>query len=130
MMIPSIITMSESTSSSSSSSDDENKKKHDQQRHTHTRLTYSRHHLVDVAHETIKISENGYYVNQHVKLSLSSKILIRALRVQFIMNTILISLRHWLFMMLLLLLLLLPSVMLVPIMTHHSSIFPTRDTSH
>ena len=59
--------MSESTSSSSSSSDDENKKKHDQQRHTHTRLTYSRHHLVDVAHETIKISENGYYVNQHCK---------------------------------------------------------------
>jgi hypothetical protein len=32
-------------------------------RHTSTHLTYSRHHLVDVAMETIKIAENGYYIN-------------------------------------------------------------------
>lgn len=32
-------------------------------RHTYTHLTYSRHHLIDIAKETIKISENGYYQN-------------------------------------------------------------------
>ncbi len=32
-------------------------------RHTFTHLTYSRHHLVDVAMETINIAENGYYIN-------------------------------------------------------------------
>lgn len=64
-MIPSI-TMSESTSSSSSD-DEKNKQQEQVVRHTHTHLTYSRHHLVDVAHETIQISENGYYVNQHGK---------------------------------------------------------------
>ena len=32
-------------------------------RHTYTHLTYSRHHLVDVAMDTIKISENGQYTN-------------------------------------------------------------------
>jgi hypothetical protein len=30
---------------------------------THTHLTYSRHHLIDVAMETIKISERGSYIN-------------------------------------------------------------------
>jgi hypothetical protein len=32
-------------------------------RHTYTHLTYSRHHLVDIAVETIKIAENGEYTN-------------------------------------------------------------------
>jgi uncharacterized protein (TIGR02452 family) len=32
-------------------------------RHTFTHLTYSRHHLIDIAKETIKISENGQYQN-------------------------------------------------------------------
>lgn len=32
-------------------------------RHTYTHLTYSRHHLIDVAMETIKIAENGQYIN-------------------------------------------------------------------
>ena len=32
-------------------------------RHTFTHLTYSRHHLIDIAKETIKISENGQYDN-------------------------------------------------------------------
>lgn len=32
-------------------------------RHTYTHLTYSRHHLIDIAKETIKISENGQYKN-------------------------------------------------------------------
>lgn len=32
-------------------------------RSTFTHLTYSRHHLIDVAKETIKISENGHYTN-------------------------------------------------------------------
>jgi hypothetical protein len=32
-------------------------------RHTYTHLTYSRHHLVDTAIETIKIAENGQYTN-------------------------------------------------------------------
>mmetsp|Transcript_16591 Transcript_16591/g.24730 ORF Transcript_16591/g.24730 Transcript_16591/m.24730 type:complete len:395 (-) Transcript_16591:1183-2367(-) len=32
-------------------------------RHTFTHLTYSRHHLIDIAKETIKISENGHYKN-------------------------------------------------------------------
>eukprot|EP00804_Cyclotella_cryptica_P005629 CCRYP_000024-RB/>CCRYP_000024-RB protein AED:0.06 eAED:0.06 QI:210/1/1/1/1/1/4/137/410 len=32
-------------------------------RHTYTHLTYSRHHLVDIAMETIKIAENGEYTN-------------------------------------------------------------------
>lgn len=32
-------------------------------RHTFTHLTYSRHHLIDIAKETIKISENGQYRN-------------------------------------------------------------------
>ena len=32
-------------------------------RHTYTHLTYSRHHLKDLALSTIKISENGCYVN-------------------------------------------------------------------
>jgi len=32
-------------------------------RHTFTHLTYSRHHLIDIAKETIKISENGQYEN-------------------------------------------------------------------
>jgi hypothetical protein len=36
---------------------------HPHDRHTFTHLTYSRHHLVDVAMETIKIAENGYYIN-------------------------------------------------------------------
>ena len=34
-------------------------------RHTFTHLTYSRHHLIDIAKETIKISENGQYVNNN-----------------------------------------------------------------
>jgi hypothetical protein len=63
MMIPSV-TMSESASSTSS---DDEKTKQEQVRQTHTHLTYSRHHLVDVAHETIQISENGFYVNRHGK---------------------------------------------------------------
>jgi hypothetical protein len=33
-------------------------------RHTYTHLTYSRHHLVDTAIETIKIAENGQYTNR------------------------------------------------------------------
>jgi hypothetical protein len=32
-------------------------------RHTFTHLTYSRHHLIDIAKETIKIAENGQYIN-------------------------------------------------------------------
>jgi hypothetical protein len=36
---------------------------HPHDRHTFTHLTYSRHHLVDIAMETIKIAENGYYIN-------------------------------------------------------------------
>jgi len=32
-------------------------------RNTFTHLTYSRHHLIDIAKETIKISENGHYEN-------------------------------------------------------------------
>jgi hypothetical protein len=32
-------------------------------RHTFTHLTYSRHHLIHTARETIKIAENGHYVN-------------------------------------------------------------------
>ena len=32
-------------------------------RHTYTCLTYSRHHLIDTAMETIKTAENGQYVN-------------------------------------------------------------------
>lgn len=32
-------------------------------RHTYTHLTYSRHHLVDTAMETIKIAEEGQYTN-------------------------------------------------------------------
>ncbi len=32
-------------------------------RNTFTHLTYSRHHLIDIAKETIKISENGQYEN-------------------------------------------------------------------
>ena len=32
-------------------------------RHTYTYLTYSRHHLIDTAMGTIKIAENGQYVN-------------------------------------------------------------------
>lgn len=44
-------------------------------RHTFTHLTYSRHHLVDIAKETIKIAENGYYTNNkgqlvHLKVDL------------------------------------------------------------
>lgn len=38
---------------------------HEQHRHTFTHLTYSRHHLVDNAIETIKIAESGQYINQH-----------------------------------------------------------------
>mmetsp|Transcript_19921 Transcript_19921/g.43312 ORF Transcript_19921/g.43312 Transcript_19921/m.43312 type:complete len:336 (-) Transcript_19921:83-1090(-) len=34
-------------------------------RHTYTHLTYSRHHLVGTAMETIKIAENGEYINAH-----------------------------------------------------------------
>ena len=34
-------------------------------RHTYTHLTYSRHHLVDTAIETIKIAENGEYINRN-----------------------------------------------------------------
>jgi hypothetical protein len=33
------------------------------ERHTYTHLTYSRHHLVDTAIETIKIAEHGQYTN-------------------------------------------------------------------
>lgn len=36
---------------------------HPHDRHTFTHLTYSRHHLVDVAMETINIAENGSYIN-------------------------------------------------------------------
>ena len=32
-------------------------------RHTFTHLTYSRHHLIDIAMETIKIAETGQYTN-------------------------------------------------------------------
>jgi hypothetical protein len=34
-------------------------------RNTYTHLTYSRHHLRDIAIETIKIAENGHYTNRH-----------------------------------------------------------------
>ncbi len=37
-------------------------------RHTYTHLTYSRHHLIDIAMETIKIAENGEYTNSKGKL--------------------------------------------------------------
>ena len=34
-------------------------------RNTFTHLTYSRHHLIDIAKETIKILENGQYINNN-----------------------------------------------------------------
>ena len=36
-----------------------------ERRHTYTHLTYSRHHLVHTAIETIKIAENGEYTNRN-----------------------------------------------------------------
>lgn len=36
---------------------------HPHDRNTFTHLTYSRHHLVDIAMETIKIAEHGCYIN-------------------------------------------------------------------
>mmetsp|Transcript_7181 Transcript_7181/g.14419 ORF Transcript_7181/g.14419 Transcript_7181/m.14419 type:complete len:438 (+) Transcript_7181:169-1482(+) len=44
-------------------------------RHTFTHLTYSRHHLIDIGKETIKIAENGEYTNDkgevvHIKKDL------------------------------------------------------------
>jgi len=50
-------TLSSSSLNSSSSSSNV--------RHTHTHLTYSRHHLVGTAMETIKIAENGEYINSN-----------------------------------------------------------------
>lgn len=55
--------LSSSPSSSSSSSTSTSTSSSLCARHTHTHLTYSRHHLVEIATETIRISESGMYVN-------------------------------------------------------------------
>ena len=50
-------------SSSSSSSSSSESSGSNTIRHTYTHLTYSRHHLIDKAMETIKIAEEGQYIN-------------------------------------------------------------------